>query len=104
MHYRRALTEGGTYFFTVVTFKRLKILNEIENLTLLRQAFEHVRKNHPFKIDAMVVLPEHLHCIWTLPKGDADFSTRWRLVKGFFTRNCHAKYRQKPFESRKRKR
>jgi putative transposase len=101
MRYRRACVKGGTYFFTFVTFKRKNILIQPENLTLLRRAFEYVKENHPFKIDAIVVLPDHLHCIWTLPRGDCDFSTRWRLIKGFFTRNCQAKYRIEPFQSRK---
>jgi putative transposase len=53
---------------------------------LLRQAFRKVIKRHPFKVDAFVLLPDHLHCIWTLPQGDADFSTRWRLIKSYFSR------------------
>jgi len=43
---------------------------------------------HPFEIDAMVVMPDHLHCIWTLPQGDSDFSMRWRLIKSYFSRKC----------------
>ena len=60
-------------------------------------------KKHPFVIDAMVVLPDHLHCIWTLPREDADFPIRWRLIKSFFTRNCGAEYRQKISDARQRK-
>jgi REP-associated tyrosine transposase len=86
MRYRRARVEGGTYFFTVVTFNRIKIFNRFENIELLRQAFRKTIKRHPFKIDAFVLLPDHLHCIWTLPQGDADFSTRWRLIKSYFSR------------------
>jgi putative transposase len=58
-----------------------------ENIDVLRDAFRTVRKERPFSIDAIVVLPEHLHCIWTLPEGDADFSTRWRLIKAQFARS-----------------
>jgi putative transposase len=56
---------------------------------LLRQAFRKVRSNRPFVLEAMVVLPDHLHCIWTLPTDDIDFMTRWRLIKTWFTK--HAK-------------
>ncbi len=86
MRYRRARLKGGTYFFTVVTHKRVNIFNRSDNVELLRQAFRKVIKRHPFKIDAFVLLPDHLHCIWTLPQGDADFSTRWRLIKSYFSR------------------
>ena len=81
MRYRRARVFGGTYFFTVVTHQRRKILTAPENVALLRTIFAEVMKNHPFTIDAIVLLPDHLHCIWTMPNGDRDFSTRWRLVK-----------------------
>jgi putative transposase len=86
MRYRRARLKGGTYFFTVVTHKRVKIFTQSDNVELLRQAFRKVIKRHPFKVDAFVLLPDHLHCIWTLPQGDADFSTRWRLIKSYFSR------------------
>jgi putative transposase len=51
------------------------------------QAFRYLKQRHPFHIDAIVVLPDHLHCIWTLPDDDADFSTRWNLLKGQFSRS-----------------
>jgi putative transposase len=88
MKYRRARVEGGTYFFTVVTHRRRRFLCEPENVSHLREAFRYVMRRHPFEIDAFVLLPDHLHCIWTLPEGDCDFSTRWRLVKSTFTRTC----------------
>ncbi|MGB3237443.1 MAG: transposase [Geitlerinemataceae cyanobacterium] len=78
MQYRRAKTPGATYFFTVVTHDRHRILHEPENVDLLRNAFRYVLQRHPFKIDAIVVLPDHLHTLWTLPEKDADF----RLVGG----------------------
>jgi len=87
MKYRRASVKGGTYFFTVVTFKRIKIFAKPENVVLLRSAIKKVRRKHPFEIDAIVLLPDHLHCIWTLPQQDSDFSTRWRLIKSNFSRN-----------------
>lgn len=51
----------------------------------LRRAYASVRKRHPFQTDAIVILPDHLHCLWTLPEGDTDYSTRWRLIKTRFT-------------------
>ena len=86
MRCRRTRSKGGTYFFTVVTYKRIKIFSRSDNVELLRQAFRKIKKHHPFRIDAFVLLPDHLHCIWTLPQGDADFSTRWRLIKSYFSR------------------
>ncbi|WP_321417246.1 transposase [uncultured Desulfobacter sp.] len=103
MRYRRAKIAGGTYFFTVVTFGRARIFSSPGNVELLRQAMKYVMENHPFVIDAMVVLPDHLHCIWTLPRTDNDFPVRWRLIKSFFTRHCDEKYRQKISDARERK-
>ena len=103
MRYRRTRIKGGTYFFTLVTFKREKILTRPENLLVLRHAFIDVRRQHPFEIDAIVLLPDHLHCVWTLPDDDHDFSTRWRLIKSHFTRNCDDKFKPKPFGSRAEK-
>ena len=85
MRYHRARLKGGTYFFTVVTHKRVKIFSQSDNVELLRQAFRKFIRRHPFRIDAFVLLPDHLHCIWTLPQGDADFSTRWQLIKSYFS-------------------
>lgn len=104
MQYRRVRTKGGTYFFTVVTHNRRKILCEKENVALLRFALKYVLSRHPFKIDSFVLLPEHLHCIWTLPEGDCDFSTRWNLVKGYFTKNCGKQFKSQPSSSQKKKR
>ncbi len=92
MEYGRAKTPGATYLFTVVTYNRQKILCESENVDLLRNAFRYVMQQHPFEIDAIVVLPEHLHSLWTLPESDADFSARWRLIKSYFSRQCHSQY------------
>jgi len=103
MRYRRAQTKGGAYFFTVTTFNRKKILTEPENVNLLRDAFRYVMDKHIFGIDAFVLLPDHLHCIWTLPQNDHDFSTRWRLVKSYFSRKCDEKFKQTLVKSRKNK-
>lgn len=86
MNYRRARVAGGTYFFTVVTFKRQPILCESGSVENIKNAFRHVMEKRPFAVDAMVLLPDHLHCMWTMPDDDRDFSTRWRLIKTRFTR------------------
>jgi len=85
MQYRRTYVSGGTYFFTVNLLERHKSLL-IDHVDLLKQSIRKVKTAHPFKIDAMVVMPEHLHAIWTLPDDDIDFSTRWRLIKANFSR------------------
>lgn len=59
----------------------------INQINLLQAAFAQVKINHPFEIEAVVILPEHLHCILSLPDGDSDFSTRWGLIKAYFSRN-----------------
>ncbi|HEY8160369.1 MAG TPA: transposase [Methylobacter sp.] len=104
MQYRRAKTPGGTYFFTVVTFRRRKFLCEPNNVELLRAAFRAVKSAHPFTIDAFVLLPDHLHCIWTLPPGDHDYSMRWNAIKNYFTRRCTDAYKLPPSPSQCRKR
>ena len=84
--YRRNFLAGGSFFFTVNLAERhLRLL--MDHIDKLRAAFREMRRHHPFTIDAMVVLPDHLHTIWTLPEGDADFATRWRLIKSAFSRS-----------------
>jgi putative transposase len=84
-NYRRNFLPGGSYFFTVnLAERRLRLLTE--HIELLRAAFGYVRARHPFTVEATVVLPDHLHAIWTLPQGDADFALRWRLIKTAFSR------------------
>ena len=93
--YRRARIPGATYFFTVNLADRHSTLL-VDRINDLRNALRYVRTRHPFLIDAMVVLPEHLHAIWTLPPGDADHSLRWRLVKSFFSRRIAPGERRRP--------
>jgi putative transposase len=88
MKYRRAFTPGGTFFFTLVTDQRRPIFASNTAIDVLRDAIRTVRSQRPFTIDAMVVLPDHLHALWSLPPGDSDFSTRWRLIKTWFSKNC----------------
>jgi REP element-mobilizing transposase RayT len=93
MEYRRARIAGGTFFFTLVTHHRRRFLCEPYCVALLRRSFRYAMQRHPFEIDAAVILPEHLHCIWTLPEGDSDYSMRWRLIKSFFSRRCRDEIR-----------
>jgi len=104
VRYRRARQSGGTFFFTVVTADRRPFLCEHDHPTRLRAAIEKVRAARPFAIDALVMLPDHLHCIWTLPGDDADFSTRWMLIKGEFSRGFHAPDARSPGRPARRER
>ena len=85
--YRRRKTPGGMFFFTVVTHQRRRILTCLQARECLRCAIMRTQENYPFESIAMVLLPDHLHCIWELPPDDSDFSTRWRLIKTRFTRS-----------------
>jgi len=104
--YRRASVPGGTFFFTVVTERRAPILRDATSHTLLRSAFKKAQARWPFTIEAIAVLPDHLHTIWSLPEGDADFSTRWSFVKRKFSQSWLAAGggEQHVSESRKRDR
>jgi len=85
MRYRRANIPGACYFFTVNLAERKSGLL-VEHIEKLRESVRRVQTAHPFVIDAMVVMPDHLHSLWTLPQGDRDFSTRWGLIKAGFSR------------------
>jgi putative transposase len=85
--YRRPFVPGGTFFFTVVTQDRRPILCTDLARPLLRSAIEVTRAERPFDLLAIVLLGDHLHAIWELPPGDADFSSRWAAIKARFTRN-----------------
>jgi len=104
MRYRRSRAPGATYFFTVVTYRRRRLLCEPENVRILRSAFRAVKQRYPFSIDAFVLLPDHLHCLWTLPADDADYSTRWMLIKSHFTRRCAIMQKLPPSKSLRNKR
>jgi putative transposase len=85
MRYRRAKIKDGTYFFTVNLADRSSTLLT-DKIDVLRSVVQEIRNQHPFKIDAMVILPDHLHAIWTLPADDEDYATRWALIKAGFSR------------------
>ena len=93
-YYRRANTPGASYFFTVVAYRRQPILCDAPIRTALRDAIHEVRTRRPFTIDAWALLPDHLHCLWTLPPGDADFATRWSLIKRRVSVACGQQYRR----------
>lgn len=82
---RRNRVPGGTYFFTVNLYDRRSTLL-LKNIDVLREAVGGVKTNAPFHIDAWMVLPDHLHCLWTLPEGDVDFSARWQAIKTAFSK------------------
>jgi putative transposase len=84
-NYRRNRIQGGSYFFTVNLFDRKKSLLT-DHIEALRSAIRKTRNSKPFTIDAWVVLPDHMHCIWTLPNGDSDYSSRWREIKKGFSK------------------
>ena len=84
-NYRRARVPGATYFFTVnLRDRRSDLL--VREIDLLRATVRSTQQRHPFHIDAWVVLPEHMHCLWTLPPGDAYFARRWKVIKFAFAR------------------
>ncbi|OQK16487.1 transposase [Methyloprofundus sedimenti] len=103
MQYHRVYIKGACYFFTLVTEKRRPIFKDEKQINILRESFKKVMKKYPFTINAIVVLPDHLHCIWTLPEGDHDYSTRWRLIKTGFSKNCDKTNINQPNQARIRK-
>ena len=84
--YRRAKTTGGTYFFTLVTNKRKPIFKYPECRDVLRSIIVDVQIEYPFDIDAWVLMPDHIHAIWTMPPDSDDYSKRWGLIKARFTK------------------
>ena len=85
VNYRRNFIKGGYYFFTVNLKNRQSTLL-IDAVNQLRTSFSYVHSKKPFEIIAIVILPEHLHCIWQLPENDKDYPARWKSIKSHFTR------------------
>ena len=85
--YRRAWHPGGTYFFTINLLQRGGNDLLVRHIDELRAAIRVVRAAHPFTIHAWVVLPDHIHCVISLPEGDADFALRVRRIKGEFSKS-----------------
>jgi putative transposase len=84
-HYRRWYVKGGNSFFTLVTYHRFPLFNDSGARRLLGDVMREVRSERPFETVAIVLLPDHLHAVWTLPQGEADFSSRWKEIKQRFT-------------------
>ena len=102
-NYRRNFVKGGCYFFTVNILDRRQTLLT-DHIDLLRDSVRRVRQLHPFHIDAWVVLPDHMHCIWTLPEGADDFPLRWRLIKLLFSKRLPQDELLSPKRKRRRER
>lgn len=83
--YRRFYQPGAYYFFTQVTYQRKLIFNDQENIKNIKISINKIKNKFPFSLNALVIMPDHLHCIWKLPENDHDFSTRWRLIKRHFS-------------------
>jgi putative transposase len=101
--YRRLRVPDGTYFFTANLSDRRTNLLTCE-IHVLREAVRKVNARHPFHIDAWVILPEHMHCIWTLPENDTDFSTRWKSIKSTFSKRIPFGERLSPSRAAKAER
>ena len=84
--YRRVHIEGGTYFFTAVTYKRRPLFADQITRDLYFSAIRNIQVNHPFNQIAYCILPDHIHCIWTLPNNDYNYSMRWKLIKCKFSK------------------
>ena len=98
--YRRNFVSGASYFFTVnLADRRSRLLTD--HIDILRTSLRAVRTRHPFAVDAVAVLPDHLHAIWTLPPGDADFASRWRLIKTASSRAVAPGERRSPSRQEK---
>ena len=98
-NYRRERLAGGVFFFTLVTAGRRPILTMDVARRCLRDAISEVRGKSPFGVEAWVLLPDHLHCIWTLPGGDVDFSKRWGLIKTGFSKRAKGMLEDASLES-----
>lgn len=90
-NYRRDDTPGAIYFFTVVSYRRRPLLCDDTVRAALREAVNAVKDRHSFVIDAWVLLPDHLHCIWTLPENDHAYSMRWSIIKRLVTQAVGAR-------------
>jgi len=102
--YKRVWIPGGCYFFTVNLADRENNTLLVDRVDVLRQAFRAVQISHPFNLDAVVILPEHLHCIWKLPEGDDRFDLRWRMIKAAFSRSFKIEEDISPSRTRRRER
>ncbi len=100
--YIRPKRQGATVFFTVNLADRSSDLL-VREVATLREVVTKTRMERPFEIDAWVVLPDHMHCIWTLPPGDADFSMRWNVIKARFSHAMQAGPQRRSHTARREK-
>ena len=96
-------TQGGASITTIAprcqlgtTYTDVHLIALVDHVNMLRESVRLVKTAHPFIIDAMVIMPDHLHTLWTLPEGDSDFSTRWGLIKSGFSRQLEVTERISP--------
>jgi putative transposase len=89
-NYRRTFLAGGTFFFTLVTQRRREIFADALARQCLGKAIRAVQAQRPFEVTAIVLLPNHLHCIWILPDNDDDYSSRWACLKRYFVNSWTA--------------
>jgi putative transposase len=99
--YRRATIKGGSFFFTVALADRSSDAL-VRHIDLFRDAYAFAQRGHPFETVAICILPDHLHAVWTLPDDDADFPTRWSLIKARFSRGLPAARSRSPSKIAKR--
>jgi putative transposase len=105
-NYRRFRPSGGTFFFTLKTENNAPIFSQKQQVEILSRVFREAKARWPFDVDAVVLLPDHLHAIWSLPAGDDAYSTRWAWLKKEFTRRYLATggAEEKTSQSRQRNR
>ena len=103
MQYRRSDIKGASYFFSVnLNNRKTRLL--VDYIEALRSSIIHVKQRHPFTIDAIVVMPEHLHAVFTLPHNDNNYAMRWMLIKSVFSRKIPKKETISPSRASKRER
>ena len=90
MKYRRVFNSGASHFFTLVTAKQQPLFLDEDAVCLFADAIRHAMKSQPFIQDAFVIMPDHIHCIWSLQQGDKDFSARWHLIKSWFSKKSRS--------------
>jgi len=90
--YRRWCVPNSYYFFTLVTYKRQPIFQNDDVIHLLKDSIKPVKAKYPFQLESIVILPDHIHCIWKLPENETDFSKRWQLIKMRFSREYNKRY------------
>jgi REP-associated tyrosine transposase len=86
MRYRRVFLPGASYFFTLIVHQRAPLFSDAFTIDLFTHTVRKVQTERPFTLEAQVILPDHVHVLWTLPEGDTDYPTRVRLIKAAFTR------------------